>query len=191
MKKAGAKRKSGRRRKRSHREGRKRVAPHLSVGETDNEIINTRKYNYIDIIDIPTRKAGCDASVRRRLLPGVLAPQDDFFGLWYSELDMRPVKENPTPILAFIFFHKKQAQEAKEKLQQGLSRDESDEEKSQVSFTTLEDIGYLFKLKTQAGTIETYAPVLYVERFLFCLASSYLYVVTTGYPKQAGLSVVI
>ena len=153
MKKARGKRKKGR----------KRVAPHLSVGETDNETEDTRKYNYIDIIDIP---------------------KDDFFGLWYSELDMRPVKPHPTPILAFIFFHKKQAVEAKEKLQQGLLRLESDEEKSQVSFTTLEDIGYLFKLKTQAGTIETYAPVLYVERFLFCLASSYLYVVTTGYPKE-------
>jgi len=73
---------------------------------------------------------------------------------------------------------------AKEKLQQGLSRDESDEAKSKVSFTRLSDGAYLLKCKTKAGRIETYAPEAYVMRFLSCLEHSYFYVVTTGYPKK-------
>jgi len=143
MKKARGKRKKGRKR----------------VIRTDGEIINTRKLNYIDIIDIP---------------------KDDFFGLWYHELQT-PLKN--IPIFVFIFRTKEQAQEAHRLLKQGSLGDESDDAKSKVSFKKLSDGGYLCKLKALAGTIETYAPQAYVERFLFCLAKSYLYVVTTGYPK--------
>lgn len=102
----------------------KRKKGQKSVIETGDEIQDTRRFNYIDIIDISEKR---------------------FFGMWYHELNMRPVKPYPTPIIAFIFWTRKQAVLAKKRLQQGLNRDESDEAKSQVSFTRLDDGAYLLK----------------------------------------------
>ena len=101
------------------------VTPHVSVGETDNEMEDTRIYNYIDLIDLP---------------------YDDFFGMWYYELDSGKLDEaklpphylaepwcrrHPVPIIALIFFYKEQALKVKEKLQQ------SDKDKRVVSFNWL------------------------------------------------------
>jgi hypothetical protein len=86
---------------------------------------DTRIYNYIDLIDIPS---------------------DDFFGMWYYELDSERLDEaklpphylteiecrmEPVPIIAFIFFYKEQAIKVKEKLQN------SDKDKRVVSFNWL------------------------------------------------------
>ena len=191
---------------------------------------DTRKYNYIDIIDIP---------------------YDDFFGMWYYELDSGKLNEAklpphylaesiwcrryPVPIIALIFFYKEQALKVKEKLQQG------DKDKRVVSFNWLsedlkkrtapridsteylsllpiekgppidlnelpkydethnltprwvcldesaeEEIGYLLNITTEAGTIETYTPVLWVEQFINLLGCSHLYGVATGYPERYG-----
>ena len=191
---------------------------------------DTRIYNYIDIIDIP---------------------YDDFFGMWYYELDSGKLNEaklpphylaepiwcrrHPVPIIALIFFYKEQALKVKEKLQQ------SDKDKRVVSFnwlsddlkkrtapridsteylslfpidpgppidlnelskynetqtdtprwmcydeSTEEEIGYLLNCTTQAGTIETYTPVFWVDQFISLLGRSHLYGVATGYPERYG-----
>lgn len=47
--------------------------------------------------------------------------------------------------------------------------------------STEEEIGYLLNCTTQAGTIETYIPVLWVDQFISLLGHSHLYGVATGY----------
>ena len=81
MKKAKSKRKKGPDLRDSAKRKRKRVAPHLSVGETDNEMEDTRIYNYIDIIDIP---------------------YDDFLGMWYYELDSERGSVSDLLILKYL-----------------------------------------------------------------------------------------